>query len=503
MSLLVTVNCFPAADGQQAFAVYGLPLEGRRLPPGEEVRRVDGVARIQIPDGVIVAAGKREALPRLHREQLEEPLERQQTGLHQPGVEQGKGRLDPDDAEGAAGEALRLLLGAVRGVVGRDAVDRPVEQPLKQGLPILRRAQRRVHLKAPVLLQRSLVEQQVVRRGLAADVHPAGLGLTDKGDALFRGDVADMVGAAGLLRELEVPGDLSPLALGADAPVAVGGGVGTVMDVAAAQETVVLAVGDDQFPERFGAQHGLAHPRVGLHAVPVVREGDDAGREPLEIRERLPLLPDRDRAVGVDADAGAAGDAGLFDGEMPKTVRHRVEVRHGAHVGVTAARGGAAAGLHRLFIRKARLAKMHMHIAKTGQQDIGGGIEGRENGFAIPGKTRGFGYADSLELIETEHRTRSFPTKKPCRTRQGRIRAWTYPDCSVLPISPGRLKARFVVLIIRNGQAFCQLAKCTEKGLYCAERYGILSLPHKLNRKAYYGKVFFFGKNAFSISLSL
>ena len=58
-----------------------------------------------------------------------------------------------------------------------------------------------------------------MRRGLAGDVHAAALGCADEGDA-FRGDVADVVGAAGLLGEPEVPGDRPPLALGADAAVA-------------------------------------------------------------------------------------------------------------------------------------------------------------------------------------------------------------------------------------------------------------------------------------------
>ena len=41
-----------------------------------------------------------------------------------------------------------------------------------------------------------------MRRGLAGDVHAAALGCADEGDAFLRGDVADMVGAAGLLGEL-------------------------------------------------------------------------------------------------------------------------------------------------------------------------------------------------------------------------------------------------------------------------------------------------------------
>ena len=57
--------------------------------------------------------------------------------------------------------------------------------------------------------------------------------------ALPGGDVADVVGATNLLRQLQIPGNLPPLALRADAPVAVGPGVGPVVDIAAAEQAVV------------------------------------------------------------------------------------------------------------------------------------------------------------------------------------------------------------------------------------------------------------------------
>ena len=58
-----------------------------------------------------------------------------------------------------------------------------------------------------------------------------------------------MVGTAGLLRQAKIPGNGAPLALGADAPVAVGFGVGPVVDVAAVEEAVVLAVGGDDLAQ--------------------------------------------------------------------------------------------------------------------------------------------------------------------------------------------------------------------------------------------------------------
>ena len=64
-----------------------------------------------------------------------------------------------------------LLLGGVRRVVGRDAVDRPVAQALDQRLAVVLGAQRRVHLEAGVEAADRLVgEGQVVRRRLAGDL---------------------------------------------------------------------------------------------------------------------------------------------------------------------------------------------------------------------------------------------------------------------------------------------------------------------------------------------
>ena len=95
--------------------------------------------------------------------------------------------------------------------------------------------------------------------GLAGHVQPFGLGLSDERHAFLGGDMADVVGAAGFFHQRQIPGDLSPLAFGADAPVAVGFGVAAVMDVSPSQQGIDLAVGDNGLPQSFGAKHGLPH----------------------------------------------------------------------------------------------------------------------------------------------------------------------------------------------------------------------------------------------------
>ena len=189
-----------------------------------------------------------------------------------------------------------------------------------------------------------------MRRGLAAYVDAAPLRLADQPDALFRRDVAHMVAAAGLGRQLEVPRDLAPFALGADAFVPVRAGVGPVVDVAASQQAVVLAVGDDQLAQRLCALHGLAHQAAVLHAVPVVGEGDRPVGKVFHIGDFLSPFAHGDGGIGIDGDTGVALDDLGLAAQVFRTVRHGIEVRHGAHRGVSAVRCGQRPAFYGLLI---------------------------------------------------------------------------------------------------------------------------------------------------------
>ena len=95
-------------------------------------------------------------------------------------------------------------------MVGRNHVDRPVQQPLKQRLPVFFTAQWRVHLIVAVAGRNVFVgQQQVVGRCLTGNVHPLLLGKTDHGNAFLRGNVADVVVNASRLGKHQVPGHLS------------------------------------------------------------------------------------------------------------------------------------------------------------------------------------------------------------------------------------------------------------------------------------------------------
>ena len=151
--------------------------------------------------------------------------------------------------------------------------------------------------------------------------------------------------------------------------MSVGSGVVAVVNVAAVEQAVVLTMGDDHLAQPFGLQHRLPHPLFALHTSSVVGEGDAVGSHIRQIRQALPFLLHGDGAVGVNVDAIGRNEVQLLP-QMVKRIGYGVQVRHGAHIGVTAPSRRRRAADHGLFIRKSRLTKMHMHIAKAGKNNI-------------------------------------------------------------------------------------------------------------------------------------
>ena len=201
---------------------------------------------------------------------------------------------------------------------------------------------------------------------LAGDVQPLGLGPADEGHALLGGDVADVVAAARLPHQLQVPLDGPPLAFGADAPVTVGPGVDAVVDVAAMKQAVVLAVGHDEPAQLFGFQHGRPHHLSVLHALAVIGKGHHVRGHGIQVRQPLPFFALRNGAVGQDADHRVPADGIQLRLKVFHAVRHRVQVGHGAHRGIAAMGRRQRSGADGLLIRKTRLSEMYMHINETG-----------------------------------------------------------------------------------------------------------------------------------------
>ena len=177
--------------------------------------------------------------------------------------------------------------------------------------------------------------------------------------------MADMVLAAGLFRERDVTFHLPPLAFRTDALMPVRTAVLPVMDIAAPQQVVDLAVRHDRLPHLCSAAHRLFHQAVRLHAAAIVRKADDLGRQRREIDQTAAAaLPHRDAAVGDYAHDGiAADDVGLRT-ERLRSIGRRVQVRHRTYRRIASAGRGRRTRRNGLLLRKPRFAQVDMHVDK-------------------------------------------------------------------------------------------------------------------------------------------
>ena len=90
--------------------------------------------------------------------------------------------------------------------------------------------------------------------------------------------------------------------------MAVGLGVGTVVDVAAVQKGVILAVGDNGLAQRLGRQHGGPHPVLRLNAPSVIGKSRHKGGHARQIRQNFPFFAHSNRTIGVYVNAGGVPD---------------------------------------------------------------------------------------------------------------------------------------------------------------------------------------------------
>ena len=247
-------------------------------------------------------------------------------------------------------------------VRGHD-LDRAVRDAPDERFTVGAAPQRRVHLEAPFLLQILVAQQQVVRRRFTAHPQSLCLGAAHQLDTLFRGDMADMVLAAGLLRERDIALHLPPLALRTDAFMPVFAAVDPVVDITAPQQVVDLAVGHDGLADRRGPAHRLLHQFVRLHAAAVVGKSDHLRSQSRKVDQlAAAALSQRDRAVGFHAHHGVAADDRQLFAERRRRIGRRAEVGHRADRSVASPgrrRGTRGDGL---LLRETRLAQVHMHV---------------------------------------------------------------------------------------------------------------------------------------------
>ena len=146
-------------------------------------------------------------------------------------------------------------------------------------------------------------------------------------------------------------------------------GVSTVVNIPSEKQSVVLAVRRDDLMKLARLCHRRAHDVLILHAAPVVGKARDVRGHILHIAQRPPLLRHRDRPVRDHADAGIAVNRVKLAFQMFAAVRRGRQVRHRAHRRAAAVRRRARPRPDRFLIRKTRLAKVHMHIRKTGKNN--------------------------------------------------------------------------------------------------------------------------------------
>ena len=95
--------------------------------------------------------------------------------------------------------------------------------------------------------------------GLTGDGHAAFFCFSNHFHALLGGNVAHMVTTTGIRRQAAVPLDHLPLRGGRNTPVTVRLAVSAIVNVAAIQQIVDLAVGGDHLVQRLASHHRFSH----------------------------------------------------------------------------------------------------------------------------------------------------------------------------------------------------------------------------------------------------
>ena len=125
--------------------------------------------------------------------------------MHEVRHDDGQRRLEPDDAVRRVGELALLLVVMVRRVIRRDQIDGSVAHGLPQRLHVLRRPERRIHLRVRVVaFDRVFGEREVMRADLGRDPDSALFSPADQLHRPARAHVAEVNVSAGATREQDV-----------------------------------------------------------------------------------------------------------------------------------------------------------------------------------------------------------------------------------------------------------------------------------------------------------
>ena len=430
---------------------------------GRNLKLELGVDEREVGDraGLDLDGDKARDLARVHAHDLDEALPRHLAGRDEVREHERKARLEANDSERGDLKLALLLVQGMRRVVGDDAVDRAVGDAGTKRGGVLGRAQRRIHLEVRVVsvVERGLVEEQVVRADLGRDGQSLRLGRADELHAVRRRDVADVQGAAREAAQLDVTCDLDLLAGGRPAGQAQARAGTALVHHAMLREGADLAVAGDGAVELAHVVHDGAKHAGALDAMSVIREHAGAlGDHIANLGQRLALLATRAGADGADVNEAAGVALGDLVADTLARVDDRVGVGHRGHVREATGSGGSGARLDGLLVLEAGVAEVDVDVGQAGNEVLAVGLDdlgtlGGLDALANPG--------DALALDEHVHDTvetnlgvndvgalnqqhslllQAAGTFRPCgcrgprrpvgsRTSSGRRRGWSRSPC--------------------------------------------------------------------------
>ena len=320
------------------------------------------------------AAGHAEDPRRVHRQQLDQPRQRHDAGVHEAIKAERHRGLEAGDPERRAIELDVLFVGVMRRVVGRDDVDAAVLQARQHRVAIGRLAQRRIHLHVRVVGDRRpqhlVGEHEVVRRHLARDLRAARFAVADGVERLARAHVRDVHDALGQLGECDVAQRHDRFSFARNPAQSQRRRVKAFVRDAVALQRLLLAVLDDRHVEHARVLQRAPHQHRGRHRMPVVGQRDAAGLLELgDVRELFAFLAARDRADRIHARQVRVGGFRQDVAGDARVVIHRVRVRHARDGRETAGDGSRHAGRDRFLVLLPRLAQVHVHVDEPGTHD--------------------------------------------------------------------------------------------------------------------------------------
>ena len=214
-----------------------------------------------------------------------------------------------------------------------------------------------------------------MRGHLAGDRKALGLGGAHHVQAAGGAQMLDVQRAAGEAADSDVAGDLDLLALGGPAQKPQARGRGALVDLAGADEALVLAVAHDDAVELLGVVHDAAHHAAVLDAAPVVGERAGAVRDHVaHLGEGLALEALRAGADDLDTALPRLGRAALHVLDDLAVVDGGLGVGHAGDRREAAMRGGAGARGDVLLLLQAGVAQVDVNVDEAGHEDLAGQV---------------------------------------------------------------------------------------------------------------------------------